>query len=1004
MPEIEDLVNYAILIAVAAAIILMITGRFLDLSVERQESVQTRATINLLQKIVTEGDFLMRDSGGNKMKLAVNMSEYPSKGIGECCDSVQYEYRFAISQESEKGIREDGTNKIFVKPIGGAVKTNFEDRRTHGAYQAGNFCYTGFEIGQSIGASVPVNVCEDGDVNKCEQGVAYLETTDSPLAQMSYWITQACNSRFDLSKRIPLADGDYEDGRDVKVDGDEICFKGVCKKFSCDLEVTDNAIDENLLGQKVRSFPAERCDFIRIVREGNSVTIYEGLPETEIVVPEGARDLPSNHDAWTETADKLAQFSTESGYKVSAEKIFGVEKDPRAVGENYVSLSSERSSGSIQDVGIKLEVKDVPEDVLEQYGPLDDCGGVKCVDMKSRGFDKINFKASVFSGREETGGRTKGFLTWKLYDSDGTCIEKDFQILGTGKEEVTDEWQDYTINLLEGQAAEDDYGKCRQPPFNFGGTDPFQDFDWKITKIEWSVCETIVPIPNSDKHTCSVSGEIKALFIDNFYFGVAEGQKISEEERAEAPDVTEEETVEEEAPQEEAPHEETEEEPREEETQEAPPAEGDYDLSLRDLEWVEDGENSYLRYLIFNGGTGDIDKDDIAVQITTRNQDGTTSRYIDLPLKDSDDNFLRSRKGEFGRVSDVALAVREGSVKFSLYADPKNVVRETDEANNFADIDVQVLQSTVTDCTQLSRAGSPSTKLDVIFIPQGYSTSDIGSFQSHVTFAKNSILSVEPFKSNANKFNFHYINTAGLNFFIGSGRFDIDYNRVKRYAGTCADGGNFIFPDQIIVLTKDRHSDFAQIESDVAVVTTRELNEFDESVVHEFGHSLGNLRDEFVTDTKYLTGQGASWVASGPNCDVAGCPKWCTGGVSPEYTEFLSTCEAAKTRQACDVIMGEEFRCEWIQEAERGGPRCVVNPNFGGTKQTQFWPFQDKDFGLSCQTGTGCYLGCGEFGGNFWRPSFDSVMNSFVEGNPADRLRFNKPSIDSINKVLEAYR
>lgn len=520
MPELEDLVNYAILIAVAVGVILFITGKFIDLSIERQLSTQSRATINLLQTIVTEAPFLMTDSQGNKLKLMIDENEFESSGLIGCCDSVQYDYKFGIGKY-DRYVASLGN---IVKPILD-IKTNYEGS---GDFTRNDFCYTGFAIGTKSAASVPVNICEDGNLNNCGQAIATIETTISPLSELSYWIAQACSSEFDLSKRIPLSKDDYRDGKDLKIeDGNKVCFKGTCKEFSCGTGVKGD-VDPTLLDQPVPKFPLDaRCHFAKVVREGAEVKVIEGYADP---VPAAAQPgapakelffLPAGADEWTEGDEYRNYYSTRNlnEYDVTnnVDIILGLRA---AAGKKSIILKSAvfESSGEIgrvpnvHDEPLYLNIFKVPQ--------AEDCGGKNCIDMKKLGLDKISFKARVLSS--DPTSATTAYLRWKITDVNGRCIEKDYSwgggalgVIGLSatRELVTTDWKTVAINLLEGPEADKLYGECNDvqaetyPP----------SFTWKISQVELSVCERSVGGVTCPWRYLGYDF-IKALAIDEFHF------------------------------------------------------------------------------------------------------------------------------------------------------------------------------------------------------------------------------------------------------------------------------------------------------------------------------------------------------------------------------------------------------------------------------------------------------------------------------------------------------
>ncbi len=555
MPEIEDLVNYAILVAVVAGVLLMVTGKFLDLTVERQTSTQTRATINILQKVVSEGDFLMTNSVGERLKLMVDRTKLAASNLEDCCQSLQYDYRFSVGQY--KGEKDRKT--IEIGAISGPL-TNYDGELD---YDRGSHCYYDFGVGRKSAADVPVNIC-DGDPNKCEQGVAQLETENSPLSELAYWITQACNFNQDLSKRIPLSDKDYQRGDDVSIKGDKVCFRGACKRFSCQegTEVMED-YEDGLIDSQISSFPPRYCDIVRVVSipptefvNNVRVIVYEGLKD---VVPiEGAKDLPEDHDAWTEGDVIKDIFSVkETGTGITTENII---EDGAPVPGSADMTDSKSYAVMIPDTGIRSDLHDKAmylniDGVSDAFDLKFDCDDGNCIDMKSRNFYEVKFKARIYSDATNA----YGLLTWKLYDNNGGCIEKinsdkpisleEGVTFGEGKFRVSEKWESYTIRRLDSSQMKNEYASCL-PRSGLPLPKSVESFNWKITSVEWNVCDANVGVGDASEAfiepTCTLDvinnigdwfsrfgvklpegaifkkDKITALAIDNFYFKVAD--------------------------------------------------------------------------------------------------------------------------------------------------------------------------------------------------------------------------------------------------------------------------------------------------------------------------------------------------------------------------------------------------------------------------------------------------------------------------------------------------
>lgn len=523
----EDMVDYAILIAVAIAIVLLITGKFIDLSVDRQTSVQSRATINLLQDIVTDSDFLMKDSAGNNMKLMVDQSKLGGSDPTKCCDSVQYDYKFAVGNSKPLST---SPATYLVTPTkdaggGGIVKTNYVGP---GSYDLGSFCYTGFGVGNKFGAEVPINVCKDGDVTQCTQAVAHLETTDSPLSEMSYWLTQICSFTSDSSKRITLSEKDYTKGDDLTIEqdggGNRVCMGSgagkTCKSFECKVTVSSNIALSTLANQDVPNFPLpEKCNFVKIVRKDGKVSVIEPFLDSQAQPKTGLFFLPADQDAWTEkfTDHILALCPSSIASCVTGDYPIGskVGDVTAAKGDSYIALSaSPNAKGNTNDIKMNLQMSDVLNK-LDPKDPIDSCKTdngetVPCVDMNSadRPLDKISFQGRILS---KSGKQIGGYFTWKLYDINSKCIQVGHTVLGIGKDDVSsDAWKQFTIDKA---SAESTYKSCALSIFQLP-TDYPKDFNWKIANVEFDACERDVA-----GITClNAISDLNSLMVDNFYF------------------------------------------------------------------------------------------------------------------------------------------------------------------------------------------------------------------------------------------------------------------------------------------------------------------------------------------------------------------------------------------------------------------------------------------------------------------------------------------------------
>jgi len=170
-------------------------------------------------------------------------------------------------------------------------------------------------------------------------------------------------------------------------------------------------------------------------------------------------------------------------------------------------------------------------------------------------------------------------------------------------------------------------------------------------------------------------------------------------------------------------------------------------------------------------------------------------------------------------------------------------------------------------CADIVSNGDPSSKLDVVFLGHGYT--DLNQLYQDAVKQKNLILSYRAFSESSLAINFHLVNLSlDLSCDYGCSGIDrlicCDTAKVKNYAFQCP-------MDQIIVIVNNKkYGGGGYLEEDIAVTSINESA----VVTHEFGHSFGNLGDE------YSYGQTCSSPSDVVNCDSSSsCPKWSGSGL-----------------------------------------------------------------------------------------------------------------------------
>jgi len=197
----------------------------------------------------------------------------------------------------------------------------------------------------------------------------------------------------------------------------------------------------------------------------------------------------------------------------------------------------------------------------------------------------------------------------------------------------------------------------------------------------------------------------------------------------------------------------------------------------------------------------------------------------------------------------------------SIVSDP--ILRETPDFEN-----LPIVSAASNRVESIWISGKSSNRLDIVFLGDGYTESEQDVFRSHVDLALEAFFNEEPFKSYKNLINVHIVYTSSED----SGVDNDPTNGVQRdtaldmrfwcfgsQRGLCVDlekaeGLASLAPeaDQIIVSANSTaYGGIGYSSNNIATfsggnILSREL------LLHEFGHSFGNLADEYDgADTIY---------------------------------------------------------------------------------------------------------------------------------------------------------
>jgi hypothetical protein len=177
-------INFILILAMfalGAAIMLLMIGRWLDITGIKYKFETQRNAMNLLQTIVSNSPVVKRDSENMPLKLILDgekLAEYQNTaGIGaedvvpwsnrdvweKCCDFSDFDYNFTVYNLV--------TGENFT--IGNLIYKNISD------------CYPQRVIGFS---DIPIVVDNSG---RNDAGVATIKMIRTPLSELSFWLSQA---------------------------------------------------------------------------------------------------------------------------------------------------------------------------------------------------------------------------------------------------------------------------------------------------------------------------------------------------------------------------------------------------------------------------------------------------------------------------------------------------------------------------------------------------------------------------------------------------------------------------------------------------------------------------------------------------------------------------------------------------------------------------------------------------------------------------------------------
>lgn len=212
-------------------------------------------------------------------------------------------------------------------------------------------------------------------------------------------------------------------------------------------------------------------------------------------------------------------------------------------------------------------------------------------------------------------------------------------------------------------------------------------------------------------------------------------------------------------------------------------------------------------------------------------------------------------------------------------------------------------------CLNVIKNGDSTQKIDVAFVGDGYSDNEelkrdvLKIVDYNGNNGINGLMSVEPFKSNRNKFNIWMVKAGDsipMNTEYNDGP---DRGKSLEVAAECTSA------DYQVIMSKKSFRSYAFFSGDAYLsLSSRDENQWGRLLLHEFGHSFGMLADEYVEP------QMGNRPKS-PNCapNMATAQKWWGSISGTGYYEGCSYTES-NVRPTFNSIM----RAQWILKDDYG--------------------------------------------------------------------------------------
>lgn len=219
----------------------------------------------------------------------------------------------------------------------------------------------------------------------------------------------------------------------------------------------------------------------------------------------------------------------------------------------------------------------------------------------------------------------------------------------------------------------------------------------------------------------------------------------------------------------------------------------------------------------------------------------------------------------FENVFLLPMPSEKVDVTVELYDTHNKVTASLTHRVDPKDILIRPIVNEVPEYTYIWKGGTPAECIDVVILPEGYTSSEMELFMKDAALAVESIFSHSPFGDFKDRFNFLAVQLPSRESGVSiphegiwkdtalKSHFDTFYS--NRYLTTLRLGqmhdllAGVPYEHIIILANTDNYGGGGIFNS--YTLTTAHHRDFAPVVVHEFGHSFGGLADEYYYDDQY---------------------------------------------------------------------------------------------------------------------------------------------------------